>query len=351
MPANRPHIPIEVIIEITGRCRLICPYCTGMRTADVPLKDVLSTIDEAADFGVKAVRITGGEPLLHPNIQKILAYAKSKKLGVLLNTAAENMTQQVTRSIISNVDAALISLQGYNEQTNAAYTKSKNSFTDKIKNIFLLKSYLPTVWLATVITPKMAKSFDRFTALIKTINPSAWTLLRPIAEENEDTKQMNNQFYRKLTLQIMLARRENINVFIANPVPMCLTGDLTTGQQAFLGADFDDGHVRIVRSARGYFKPNYFIEENLGTSISQAWEHPYLKRLNRTDYLPEICQRCPVVRKCHGGSRAMALRAHGSVFAPDPLFDVTRAVKAVNQSSLILKNPRIETKQPLAPAD
>ncbi len=321
--------PSEIVIEITGKCRLVCPYCTGPRTADVPLKDIQATLDEAASLGIKAVRITGGEPLIHPDIQMILTYAKAKGFAVLLNTAAEGISPKLMKTIISTVDVALISLQGHNEKSNTAYTRSRLPFVEKIKNIFLLKAYLPTVWLATVLTPTMAGNIQKFVPLIKKINPAAWTLLRPISEMNEDLKQMDQAFYRELVSELMEIRRQGINVFIANPMPMCITGDLKTGQEVFFGANFDDGHVRIVRSAQGFFKPSYFIDTNLGDTIKAAWAHPFLRELNSNNFLPEICQRCPVLDTCRGGCRSMALRQSGTALAQDPLFDPVSAQKAL----------------------
>lgn len=336
---KRPLIPLEIIIEITGKCQLVCPYCTGPRTAHAPLKDIKATLDEAANLGIKAIRITGGEPLLHPDIQTILTYAKAKRFAILLNTAAENISPSLMKTIIANVDVALISLQGYNATSNSSYTHSRHAFPDKIKNIFLLKAYLPTLWLATVITPTMAKSFSQFLPLINKINPAAWTLLRPISDMNEDLRQMDISFYRALTLSIMKARQTNINVFIANPIPMCITGNIQTGKEAFFGANFDDGHVRIVRSSQGFFKPSYFIETNLGNTIQTAWNHHFLYELNRTDYLPNLCQQCPVLDTCRGGCRSMALRAHGTALAPDPLFDSTSAQKALSMPYLVHPHP------------
>jgi radical SAM protein with 4Fe4S-binding SPASM domain len=328
---ERFPIPLEIIIEITGKCRLVCPYCTGPRSADVPLKDIKATLDEAADLGVKAVRITGGEPLIHPDIQTILTYAKAKKFAVLLNTAAEGISPKLMKTIISTVDVALVSLQGHNEKSNTAYTRSRLPFVDKIKNIFLLKAYLPTLWLATVITPTMAGSVKKFVPLVKKINPAAWTLLRPISDMNDDLKQMDLNFYRELVGELMeIRRKEQINAFIANPIPMCITGDLKTGKEIFFGANFDDGHVRIVRSAQGYFKPSYFLETNLGSTIKEAWNHPFLRELNSEDFLPDLCRRCPVLDTCRGGCRSMALRAAGTALAQDPLFDPVIAQQALS---------------------
>ncbi len=328
---KRPSIPLEIVIEITGKCRLVCPHCTGPRTPHVPWDDIKKTLDEAAGFGIKVMRITGGEPLLHPDIRTILTYAKSKNLFIILNTAAENISAPLLKTLTMNVDAALISLQGYNERSNTAYTHSHYPFLDKIQNIFLLKAYLPNLWLATVITPAFGDSFRKFLPLVKKIAPDNWTLFRAI-DEKDKIKQMDLAFYRALTLNIMKARRDHISVSIGNAIPMCITGDLQTGKQAFFGGDFDDGHVRMVRSTEGYFKPSYFLETNLGDTIQSAWRHPFLHELNRTDYLPTLCQQCPVLDTCHGGCRAMALRAHGTALAPDPLFDPASAQKALSKA-------------------
>ncbi len=329
---NRPSLPIEIILEVTGRCRQVCPYCTGPRIPDVPLKDIIKTIDDVSQSGVKAIRITGGEPLLHPDIGQILTYVKSKKLDTIINTTAENISPALMKTIISTVDVAHISVQGYNEKTNAAYTHTKFPFLEKIRNIFTLKAHLPTVWIATVLTPSKVESFEDFLPLITKINPSAWLLQRPIDHPNEEIKQMDHEFYLKLSIKILKAQQQGIRVFISNPIPLCVTGNLNVGQKIFLGAKLDEGHLRIVYSAKGYYKPSYFIEENLGNSLKAAWEHPFVQRLNTTDYLPSLCQQCPVIETCLGGCRAMSLRAYGSAFKADPLFDPAIAQKA--QSAL-----------------
>lgn len=328
---KRPIVPLEIVIEITGKCRLVCPHCTGPRTPHVPWDDVKKTLDEAAGLGIRVVRITGGEPLLHPDIRRVLTYAKAKKFVVLLNTAAENISPSMLKTLTMNVDAALISLQGYDAHTNTAYTRSRSPFLDKIRNIFLLKAYLPNLWLATVITPTFGRSFQKFLPLVKKIAPANWALFRAISEKDE-VKEMDLAFYRALALNMMKARRDNINVTIGNAIPMCITGNLQTGKQVFAGAAFDDGHVRMVRSSEGFFKPSYFLETNLGDTIQTAWDHPFLRELDRTDYLPDACQRCPLLHTCRGGCRAMALRAYGTALAPDPLFDPVSAQKALSNA-------------------
>ena len=333
IPASikRPNIPVEIIVEITGKCRLVCPYCTDSRRPHVPLNTIINVLDEIADFGVKAVRITGGEPLLHPEIITILNYARSKRFDITLNTTAEDINPVIMRAILNNVDVGLFSLQGYSSKTNAEYTRSRSSFLDKMKNIFFLQTQLKTIRLATVITPRLTNSFTRFLPLIEKINPAAWVLLRPISDMTDDIKNMDTPFYRSLTLNIMKARQKRINVYIGNPLPLCLTGDLRIGKQAFLGANWDDGHVRLIYSAQGFYKPSYFIHSDLGKTLKEAWAHSLLKDLGRTDFLPELCQRCPVLDTCQGGCRAMSLKMSGTALGPDPLFDPASAAKALSK--------------------
>ncbi len=337
----RPNIPVEIIVEITGKCKLVCEYCTDSRRPHVPLGTVLQLLDEAAAMGVKGVRITGGEPLLHPDIEAILEHARAKKFRVTLNTTAEEIDPSLMRSIIRNVDIGLISLQGYSLRTNAAYTRSRASFEEKIKNIFFLRTQLKAILLATVLTPRITASFHKFLPLIENLRPDSWVLLRPISDPNDDHRLMDVNFYRTLTLKILKARKEGINVYIGNPLPLCIMGDLFIGKQAFLGATADDGHNRLVFSAEGFYKPSYFISTNLGRTLQEAWEHPFLKELSRTDTLPEACQRCPLLKDCQGGSRAMSLRTFGSILSPDPLFDSITAEQALKKYSL--KHPTRKT--------
>src|SRR6202171_3072465 len=79
--APRPE-PRTVRISLTDRCDLACVYCRPSRS-DGYLEQRLD--DEAwrtmvralVQRGVRRVRITGGEPLLHPRVTEIVAFVAS----------------------------------------------------------------------------------------------------------------------------------------------------------------------------------------------------------------------------------------------------------------------------------
>jgi len=85
-----------------------------------------------------------------------------------------------------------------------------------------------------------------------------------------------------------------------------------------LGAMFDDGHTRIVHDPRGFFKPSYYIAENLGEDAGTAWGSGYMKDLRSLPWLEPRCRNCRWMPKCLGGSRFMAKAAAGNYFAADP---------------------------------
>ena len=67
--------PVLVHIVPMRRCNLACTYCNEFdKTSDpVALDEMLRRIDRLAEFGTSVVTISGGEPMMHPEIFEIIA--------------------------------------------------------------------------------------------------------------------------------------------------------------------------------------------------------------------------------------------------------------------------------------
>ncbi|MBF0485616.1 MAG: radical SAM protein [Candidatus Omnitrophica bacterium] len=316
-------IPSEIVLEITGRCNLSCGHCTSaiQTVRQVPLRTIKTILNQAHRCRVPAVRFTGGEPLLHPDLAEILSYAKARGFYVLLNTNATLLTPSFLRLFSRSVDNVLVSLQGFDSASDQALTHSAVSFERKLQNIFLLQSYVPTMRLGTVITPLLLEHWPRYAALMKRIKPSAWELFRPMSGSARQEPPLTRKDYRELSLRVLSLKKEGINVKLANALPFCVLSNLRLSAALMLGALSDDGNSRLVWDVRGFFKPSYFIDKNLGKSVMPAWRHLFLKKLKSSAYLPKRCQECEYWSWCRGGSRAIALQGNHSFFAADPLFD------------------------------
>lgn len=76
---NRPFM---VMFETTLHCNMKCGYCAiwqNQLPEDRAVRErVLARMDEAADFGVFAWSMSGGEPLMNPNVPDYIEYAAHK---------------------------------------------------------------------------------------------------------------------------------------------------------------------------------------------------------------------------------------------------------------------------------
>ena len=86
--ASTKHIVLAHIIP-TRRCNLACGYCNEYDdfSAPVPTDVMLRRIDLLAGLGTSIVTISGGEPLLHPEIERIIGRIRHHKMiaGMITN--------------------------------------------------------------------------------------------------------------------------------------------------------------------------------------------------------------------------------------------------------------------------
>jgi MoaA/NifB/PqqE/SkfB family radical SAM enzyme len=84
-----PYHPILVHLIPIRRCNLSCSYCNEYDSFSRPIsKDVLfKRINLIADLGSANIHLSGGEPLLHPNIVEIIQQIRARGVfaGLLTN--------------------------------------------------------------------------------------------------------------------------------------------------------------------------------------------------------------------------------------------------------------------------
>src|SRR5437870_4035297 len=86
--ASTDH-PILVHMIPIRRCNLSCTYCNEYDdfSKPVPTETICHRIDRLADLGTAIITMSGGEPLLHPDLDQILAHVRKRKMiaGLITN--------------------------------------------------------------------------------------------------------------------------------------------------------------------------------------------------------------------------------------------------------------------------
>ncbi len=125
MPAHLLHYSKDkkpiVVWNVTQRCNLHCMHCySNSQDKEYPgeltTEEGLRFIDDLADFGVPTLLLSGGEPLMRPDIYQLAEHASKKGMRVVLSTNGTLITKDVAKRLM---DAGLayvgISIDGTRE--------------------------------------------------------------------------------------------------------------------------------------------------------------------------------------------------------------------------------------------
>jgi MoaA/NifB/PqqE/SkfB family radical SAM enzyme len=72
--------PLLVHVVPIRRCNIDCGYCNEYDKVSkpVPTPEMLARIDKLADLGTSVIAFSGGEPMLHPDLDTLIAHIRSR---------------------------------------------------------------------------------------------------------------------------------------------------------------------------------------------------------------------------------------------------------------------------------
>ena len=90
---NAAEPPLSLLLELTHRCPLQCPYCSNplqleRAGTELATDEWRSVLDQAADLGVLQVHFSGGEPMARADLPQLVQRAASRGLYSNLITSA-----------------------------------------------------------------------------------------------------------------------------------------------------------------------------------------------------------------------------------------------------------------------
>lgn len=330
-------LPKEVMIEVTPHCNFKCKFCfnrasfarQGHRGEEASTACIKKIIDSIKQAGVPTVRFTGGEPLLREDIFDLMRYAKSKGLSVRLNTNGSLIKNYgMAKEMAEYLDYVLFSMHTYEPLKDEKITGFKGSFGKKLRAIrWLKRAGVKTIRISTIATRDNIDNLGKFYELFKDLKVDKWATNRiiplPGVKDEWGKKELVALAGELVKIRKDIVRNNvPLKVHIVNGVPLC-ADDPIRMNSVCAGARSVDGHERFAIDPRGFAKPIYYLEKNIGDPLKplECWNHPFMKKLRSYEILPLGCKKCVLVEKCKGGNRYCAYIVNGSYQAKDPLMN------------------------------
>ena len=112
----------EVTIEVTQRCPNQCIYCSSWSSPDktetLDFATICACVDDAASLGASLINLSGGEPMLRPDIAEIADYIHNKGLkirlycsGIYYDGSYHSMPIELLESIKGKVDVMIFNYE------------------------------------------------------------------------------------------------------------------------------------------------------------------------------------------------------------------------------------------------
>jgi AdoMet-dependent heme synthase len=153
------NYPLRMVAwELTRSCNLACVHCRasserGPYPGELTTEECHRVMDEIASFSKPVIILTGGEPLLRPDLFDLAAYGSAKGLRMVMATNGTLLTEEIIQKLkASGIQRISISIDGPDAETHDAFRKVKGSFEGSLRGIEMAKKGSLEFQINTTIT-------------------------------------------------------------------------------------------------------------------------------------------------------------------------------------------------------
>ncbi|HEV7718245.1 MAG TPA: pyrroloquinoline quinone biosynthesis protein PqqE [Arsenicitalea sp.] len=325
-------IPLAVLLELTHRCPLQCPYCSNpvemeRSNAELTTDEWKKVLTELAEIGVLQVHFSGGEPTVRKDLVELVRHASDVGLYSNLITSAVLLTREKLAALAeAGLCHVQISFQGAEPELANRVAGFKNSHAKKREAaIWTRELGLPLTvnavmhrqnlhQIAEIIDLAVELDADRIE--IANVQYYGWALknraaLMPTLEQIEESSRIVEEA--AIRLKGILAIDYVVPDYYAIRPKKCMGG---WGRQFFNITP--SGKVLPCHAAETIAGLNF---ESVRSNHSIAWIWQNSEAFNRyrgTGWMPEPCQSCAFKEVDFGGCRCQAAALTGDAANTDP---------------------------------
>lgn len=269
----------KMLLQVTEKCNLNCKHCFVSST-DVGREISYSDIEKyilpsMLDAKVSKVTLTGGEPLLHKDILKIINLLSNNNIIVSVCTNASLITREFMDKIneISNIHFN-VSLDGFSSTSHGTFRGIDDDtlYYKIISNIQVLGEM--NLLNGILVTPNKYSSIDEYKALCEFAieNHAHYVLMNPLSNfgRGEESHSL------ALSKQEMIKLREDTQIYSSEKMQMVYIRfpnddkPLSTCEVGKIMYIFCNGDVAVcpymvfaAKTASSHYDPRDFILTNV----------------------------------------------------------------------------------------
>ncbi len=330
--------------ELTRSCNLACVHCRAA-ARDCPYEGELSlaeckkVMDEIAEVGKPIIILTGGEPLLRPDVFEIAEYGAKLGFRMTMATNGTLLTREtVQKMIASGIERISVSIDGADARSHDAFRKVPGAFEGALRGIGLAREANLDFQINTTITRANIKEFPKIHDLAVSLGAVAHHIfmLVPMGRGKEITEEAISAEEYEETLHWFYERRGKAPLQLkATCAPHYYRILRQRAKSEGVEINFETfGLDAVTRgclggigfafiSHLGQVQPCGYLEAECGSvrekSFREIWlDSPVFQNLRDLKRYEGKCGKCEFIRVC-GGCRARAYEHSGSYMAEEPL--------------------------------
>jgi heme b synthase len=173
--------PKWIAWEITRRCNLKCVHCrssSGLEAKghpDFTLDEAKRVLDDIASYGKPVVVLSGGEPLLRPDVFEIATYGTGLGLRMCLATNGTLVTQEICGKIKeAGIKMVSLSLDGASAQVHDDFRCQPGAFAGTLNAAKLFRENSIPFLINSSFTKRNQDEIPKIYHLAKEIGATAW---------------------------------------------------------------------------------------------------------------------------------------------------------------------------------
>ncbi|MFA7384404.1 MAG: radical SAM protein [Desulfurivibrionaceae bacterium] len=173
--------PKWIAWEITRRCNLKCVHCrssSGLEAKghpDFPLEEARRVLDDIASYAKPVVVLSGGEPLLRPDVFEIATYGTGLGLRMCLATNGTLVTQEICGKIKeAGIKMVSLSLDGASAEVHDDFRCQPGAFAGTLNAARLFRENSISFLINSSFTKRNQEEIPKIYRLAKEIGATAW---------------------------------------------------------------------------------------------------------------------------------------------------------------------------------